>query len=40
MVQREHQLIESIENDIRHAVSDSTIFAHLESLNDRPDGTM
>lgn len=34
MVQRGHQLLERIENDIRHVVLDSTIFTHLESLND------
>jgi cation diffusion facilitator family transporter len=33
-VQRGHQLLERIENDIRHAVPDSTIFTHLESLDD------
>ena len=33
-VQRGHQLLERIENDIRHAVLDSTIFTHLESLDD------
>jgi divalent metal cation (Fe/Co/Zn/Cd) transporter len=33
-VQRGHQLLERIENDIRHAVLESTIFTHLESLDD------
>ena len=33
-VQRGHQLLERIEDDIRQAVRDSTIFTHLESLND------
>ena len=33
-MQRGHQLLERIENDIRHAVLDSTIFTHLESLDD------
>ena len=33
-VQRGHQLLERIENDIRHVVLDSTIFTHLESLDD------
>jgi divalent metal cation (Fe/Co/Zn/Cd) transporter len=33
-VQRGHQLLERIENDIRHVVPDSTIFTHLESLDD------
>jgi cation diffusion facilitator family transporter len=33
-VQRGHQLLETIENDVRHAVQDSTIFTHLESLDD------
>jgi divalent metal cation (Fe/Co/Zn/Cd) transporter len=33
-VQRGHQLLERIENDIRHAVPDSMIFTHLESLDD------
>jgi cation diffusion facilitator family transporter len=29
-----HQLLESIENDIRHVVPDSTILTHLEALDD------
>ena len=33
-VQRGHQLLERIEDDIRHAVRDSTVFTHLESLSD------
>jgi len=33
-VQRGHQLLESIESDIRHVAPDSTIFTHLESLDD------
>ena len=33
-VQRGHQFLERIEKDIRHLVSDSTIFTHLESLDD------
>ena len=33
-VQRGHQFLERIENDIRHVVLDSTIFTHLESLDD------
>jgi cation diffusion facilitator family transporter len=33
-VQRGHQLLERIENDIHHVVPDSTIFTHLESLDD------
>ena len=33
-VQRGHQLLERIEKDIRHAVPGSTIFTHLESLDD------
>jgi cation diffusion facilitator family transporter len=33
-VQRGHRLLERIENDIRHSVPDSTIFTHLESLDD------
>lgn len=33
-VHRGHELLEQIEADIRHAVSDSTIFTHLESLDD------
>jgi hypothetical protein len=33
-VHRGHQLLERIENDIRHVVPDSTIFTHLESLDD------
>ena len=33
-VQRGHQLLERIENDIRHVVPDSTIFTHHESLDD------
>jgi divalent metal cation (Fe/Co/Zn/Cd) transporter len=33
-VQRGHQLLERIENDIRHVVPDSTIFTPLESLDD------
>ena len=33
-MQRGHQLLECIENDIRHVVLDSTIFTHLESLDD------
>ena len=33
-VQRSHQLLESIEADIRHALPSVTVFAHLEPLND------
>ena len=33
-VQRGHQLVERIENDIRNVVLDSTIFTHLEPLDD------
>jgi divalent metal cation (Fe/Co/Zn/Cd) transporter len=33
-VHRGHQLLESIENEIRHVVPDSTIFTHLEALDD------
>lgn len=33
-VQRGHQLLESIEADIRHALPSVTVFTHLESLND------
>ena len=33
-VHRGHELLEQIEGDIRRAVSDSTIFTHLESLDD------
>jgi hypothetical protein len=33
-VQRGHQFLGRIENDIRHVVSDSPIFTHLESLDD------
>lgn len=33
-VQRGHQLLERIEDDIRGAVRDSTVFTHLESLDD------
>lgn len=33
-VQRGHQLLEKIEADIRHAISNVTVFTHLESLND------
>jgi len=33
-VQRGHQLLESIEGDIRLALADSTVFTHLESLDD------
>ncbi len=33
-VQRGHELLEKIEADIRHAISDSIIFTHLESLDD------
>lgn len=33
-VQRGHQLLERIEDDIRRAVRDSTVFTHLESLDD------
>jgi divalent metal cation (Fe/Co/Zn/Cd) transporter len=32
--QRGHQLLERIEKDIRHALPISTIFTHLESLDD------
>jgi hypothetical protein len=32
--QRGHQLLETIENDVRHAVQGSTIVTHLESLDD------
>ncbi len=33
-VQKGHELTEEIENDIRQAVSDSTVFTHLEPLGD------
>ena len=33
-VQRGHQLLERIEDNIRHVVLDSTVFTHLESLDD------
>jgi len=33
-VQRGHQLLESIEADISHALPSVTVFTHLESLND------
>lgn len=33
-VQRGHELLEQIEADIRSRVSDSTVFTHLESLDD------
>jgi hypothetical protein len=33
-VQRGHQFLERVENVVRHVVSDSTIFTHLESLDD------
>jgi len=33
-VQRGHQLVERIENDIRNVVLDSTIFTHLKPLDD------
>ena len=33
-VQRGHQLLERIEDDIRHVVLESTVFTHLESLDD------
>jgi divalent metal cation (Fe/Co/Zn/Cd) transporter len=33
-VTRGHQLLERIEDDIRQAVRDSTVFTHLESLDD------
>ena len=33
-VQRGHQLLESIESDIRKALPNVTVFTHLESLND------
>jgi len=33
-VQKGHELTEEIENDIRQAVSDSTVFTHLEPLED------
>ena len=33
-VQRGHQLLERIEDDIRHVVLDSAAFTHLESLDD------
>jgi len=33
-VTRGHQLLEHIEDDIRRAVRDSTVFTHLESLDD------
>lgn len=29
-----HQLLESIESDIRHALPSITVFTHLEPLND------
>jgi divalent metal cation (Fe/Co/Zn/Cd) transporter len=29
-----HQLLERIEDDIRQVVRDSTVFTHLESLDD------
>jgi len=33
-VQRGHELLERIEDDIRRAVSDAVVFTHLESLDD------
>jgi cation diffusion facilitator family transporter len=33
-VQRGHQFLEQIEDDIRRALPDSTVFTHLESLDD------
>ena len=33
-VHRGHELLERIEDDIRHAVSDTVVFTHLESLDD------
>jgi cation diffusion facilitator family transporter len=33
-VHRGHELLEKIEADIRHAVSDAVVFTHLESLDD------
>jgi cation diffusion facilitator family transporter len=33
-VQRGHELLERIEGDIRHTLPDSTVFTHLESLDD------
>jgi len=33
-VQRGHELLESIEEDIRHALPTAAVFTHLESLND------
>ena len=33
-VQHGHQLLERIEDDIRQAVLDSTVFTHLESPDD------
>lgn len=33
-VQRGHELLEQIEADIRHALSDTVVFTHLESLDD------
>ena len=29
-----HQLLEGIENDIRHVISNATILTHLEALDD------
>ena len=37
-VQRGHQLLERIEADLRHALSNVTVFTHLESLNDPASG--
>jgi cation diffusion facilitator family transporter len=33
-VQRGHELLERIEDDIRHVVTDAVVFTHLESLDD------
>jgi divalent metal cation (Fe/Co/Zn/Cd) transporter len=33
-VQRGHELLERIESDIRHALPDTVVFTHLESLDD------
>jgi len=33
-VHRSHQLLESIEADIRHSLPGVTVFTHLESLDD------
>jgi hypothetical protein len=33
-VNRGHELLERLEGDIRHALPESTVFTHLESLDD------